>query len=154
MFESTDKLARDAVDLLEVLCRIGGGRWACVVDRKRGVLLETPEPDFPLRAHLDEKREALFAIPAGMLDDDNALGDDVFEGWHQDDFFLAILNGRAAVVVACDDAEAIQHSGSRPLHALVDRLLRMEPTWRLDASGRGLFMGRPRLDIVIAGRSE
>jgi hypothetical protein len=153
MFDSAERMAKDVITLLEVLREMGEGRYACVFDRRRGVMLETPEPDPALRAHLEERREELFALPQHMADE-TEIGDDFFSGFHQDDFFVAILNGRAAVVVACEAAEMIQVQGEKALSALTDRLLRLEPSWRLDPAGRGLFAGRPRLDIVIAGRSE
>jgi hypothetical protein len=151
MFESSGKLTEDIIQLLEVLREMGRGRYACLVDRKRGILLETPEKDWALRSHLDENREALFALPAQMAGEAE-IERDVFEGWHQDDFFLAFLNMRAVLVVVCDDAHALREQGDEPLRILVDRMLRLEPAWRISPEGRGLFMGRPQLDIVVAGR--
>jgi hypothetical protein len=151
MFDSAERMAQDAVKMLEVLSEMGEGRYACVVDRKHGVVLETG-PDPALKAHLQEKREAIFALPDVMGQADAEPDDQLFEGF-QDDFFVAVLNGRAAIVVACEAAEMIQVEGQKALEALTDRLLRMDATWRLDPKGRGLLAGRPRLDIVIAGAS-
>lgn len=151
MFESSQRLTEDIVKLLEVLREMGDGRYACLLDRKRGILVETPEKDSALRSHLEERREAVFALPAQMAGE-SAPEEDVFEGWHQDDFFLAFLNARAVVVLACDDAEAVREQSEKALAILLDRMLRLEPTWRLAPDGRGLFMGRPRLDVVVAGR--
>jgi hypothetical protein len=152
MFDSAERMAKDAVKMLEVLLEIGDGRYACVVDRKHGVVLETTEPDPALKHHFDEKREAIFALPDVMANGDAEADDQLFEGF-ADDFLVAVLNGRAAIVVACQAAEAIQVE-RKALEALTDRLLRLDSTWRLDPAGRGLFAGRPRLDIVIAGSSE
>jgi hypothetical protein len=153
MFTSSARLTQDIVQLLEVLRQIGHGRYACLIDRRRGILVETPEKDWALRTHLEERREALFALPAQMAADAPIEGD-VFEGWHQDDFFLAFLNAKAVVVVACEDGQAVRDESEKPLAILADRMLQLEPSWRIGPDGRGLFMGRPRLDIVVAGRAD
>ena len=59
-----------------------------------------------LKQFLEERRDALFALPAAMAGE--GPQDDLFEDWEQDEFFLAFLNGRVAVVVACPDAEALR----------------------------------------------
>ena len=79
--------------------------------------------------------------------------EDVFAGWDHDEFFLAFLNGRVALVVACPEAAQAQERTQRPLRALADRLLRYNPTYRMDGKGRGFFFGSPRLDLVVVGRS-
>jgi hypothetical protein len=33
----------------------------------------------------------------------------------------------------------------------VDQLLRWKAAYRFDAQGRGLFVGRPRLDVIVVG---
>lgn len=152
MFESGERLTVDIVKLLEALREMGGGRYACLIDRRRGILVETPEKDPALRSHLDEQREALFALPQQMAGDAD-IDRDVFEGWQQDDFVCAFLNERAVVVVACDDGQAVREHGEEALGLLADRMLRLEPSWRLSPEGKGLLMGRPRLDVIVAGRA-
>ena len=60
-----------------------------------------------------------------------------------DEFLLAFVNGKVALVVACPDAERAQGEVLRPLRALADRLFRLNAAWRVDEKGRGLFFGRP-----------
>jgi hypothetical protein len=119
-----------------------------------GILFESPSPDEPesdarLRAFLEAHRAAVLAIPAGMAADGPA--DDAFEGWEKDQFLLAFVNGRVAVVMACADAEAARAGAFDVLKVMADRLLRLEPRYRLDEKGRGLFLGRARIDVVAVG---
>ena len=67
---------------------------------------------------------------------------------------LAFLNGRVALLVACDEAEAAREQAERLFTTLADRLLRLEPSWRVDAKGRGLFFGRPRVDWIVVARER
>jgi len=84
--------------------------------------------------------------------------EDVFAEWsapageEEDEFYLAFLNGRVGLVVACPDAESLKVQAEELLRALADRLLRYNSAWRLDERGHGLFFGQPRLDVVIIGR--
>ena len=69
----------------------------------------------------------------------------------------ALFVAAALMVGACaprvdPEAERAQVLVERPLHALADRLFRLEPSWRIDEKGRGLFLSRPRLDLVVVGR--
>ena len=80
--------------------------------------------------------------------------DDAFEEWHADEFFLAFVNGKVGVLVACPDAKRVEAESGKLLKVLVDRLLRLNPAWRLDESGRGLFAGRPKLETVAIGPLE
>jgi uncharacterized protein YxjI len=57
------------------------------------------------------------------------------------------------LIVACRDAKRIEDGSGKLLSVLVDRLLRLNPAWRIDEKGRGIFAGRPRLDTVAIGRS-
>ena len=41
--------------------------------------------------------------------------------WHQDEFLLAVLNGRVAVVVACAAAEPLKQQSADLLRVWVDR---------------------------------
>jgi hypothetical protein len=153
MFESRDRLAEDIARALGALRAAGGGRYACLLDGKT-VLFESAEPDEPawaLRKFLEERREPLFALPDVMAGEGPAV--DVFEDWVQDDFFIAILNRKAAVVVACPDAEALREPAEPLLKILADRLFRYEPSLRLDARGHGYFFGRAQLDVVVVSRA-
>ena len=152
MFESSRRLSGEVVARLETLRGLAAGRYACVVEPK-GILFESPEPEareeWALRRFLEERCKALFSIPKALAD--GTAMDDAFEGWHEDEFFLAFVNGRVALVVACPDAESLRERVFPLLKALADRLFRYNESYRLDPEGRGLFFGRPRLDIVVVG---
>ena len=154
MFESREKLAADVVTLLEALRQQSDGRYACVMERS-GILFESPSAeaagaDTRLRAFLEANRAAVLAIPAGMAGD-APMEEDVFEGWHDDQFLLAFFNGRVAMVMACPDAEAARARAFDALKLMADRLMRFEPRYRLDEKGRGLFLGRARIDLIAVG---
>jgi hypothetical protein len=153
MFESRARLAQDIGGLLRALRQAGDGRYACLLDRKAVLFEDAAEeqPGWALRQFLDQRREALFGLPEAMAGEGPEA--DLFEDWVEDDFFLAFVNGRVAVVVACPDAEALRQPADRLLKALSDRLFRYEPTWRLNESGRGFFGGRARLDVVVVARA-
>ena len=153
MFESRENLARDVMTLLEALRQQASGRYACVMEPSQ-ILFESPGPDEPeadprLRAFLDTNRAGVFMIPAGMAGD--APLEDAFEGWEKDQFLLAFFNGRVAMVMACPDAETARGGAFEVLKVLADRLLRLEPRYRLDEKGRGLFLGRARIDVIAIG---
>jgi hypothetical protein len=152
VFESSRRLSGEVVEILEAIRGLAEGRYACVVEPK-GILFESPEPEgreaWALRRFLEEKCAALFAIPRAMADGTDL--DDAFEEWQQDEFLLAFINGRVALVVACPEAEPLRERAFPLLKALADRLFRYNETYRLDPEGRGLFIGRPRLDIVVVG---
>jgi hypothetical protein len=153
VFETQEKLARDVLTLLEALRRQSSGRYACVMEPAR-LLFESPAPDEPgadprLRAFLDESRAAVFAIPAGMAGERPM--EDAFEDWESDQFLLAFFNGRVVMVLACPDAEAARASCFDVLKVMADRLLRLDPRYRLDEKGRGLFLGRARIDVIVVG---
>jgi hypothetical protein len=167
MFESRAKLEEDAGRLLESLRRLAEGRYAALFDA-RGVLLESPdgggEGGWRLRRLVQSSAEALFRLPPalhaspGASDGGRGQGEaplvDLFEAWEDDEFFLAFLNGRVGILVACPDAKRLQEESGRLLTVFADRLLRYNPAWRLDEKGRGLFFGSPRLDTVVIGRAE
>ena len=152
MFESSRRLSAEVLELLEAVRGLGAGRYACVVEPK-GILFESPEPEdreaWALRRFLEEKCAALFAIPKALAGGEAM--DDAFADWHEDEFFLAFINGRVALVVACPQAEPLRAQAFQLLKVLADRLFRFNETYRLDPEGRGLFFGRPRLDIVVVG---
>jgi hypothetical protein len=156
MFESSSRLHDEVSGLLEALRTLGAGRYAALFDRK-GLLLETPaggeQGEWALRGFVQKHAEALFGIPAALHDPAQSM-DDAFEDWADDEFFLAFVNGKVGVIVACPDAARVEKESEKLLRALVDRLLRLNPGWRLDEKGRGILASRPRLDTVAIGRPE
>ena len=156
MFESSGRLHDEVSGLLEALRTLAEGRYAALFDKK-GLLLETPQGgeqgEWALRGFVQKHAEALFRIPAALHDPDQSM-DDAFEDWAEDEFFLAFVNGRVGLLVACPDAKRAEDDSRELLRALVDRLLRLNPGWRTDEKGRGIFVGRPRLDTVAIGKSE
>jgi hypothetical protein len=156
VFESRKRLQDEIVRLLDVLRELGRGRYACLLE-PTGIVFESEEPDaqegWMLRQFLKEKASALFTVPEAM--DSGGPSEDVFADWSQDEFFLAFINRRVAVVVACPAAEELREGAMRPLKALADRLLRYNQSWRLGPQGRGgFFMGRAQLDVVVVGKEE
>lgn len=155
MFESTERLAGEIGELLDAIRGAAGSRYACLLEPK-GILFERPEPDsreaWALRRLLEERSAALFGIPSSLASGEAM--EDVFAGWDQDEFFLAFINGRVALVVACPEAESARERSMTALRALADRLLRYNETYRMDDAGRGFFFGRPKLDLVVIGRAR
>ena len=155
MFESSEKLRGDVFELLESLRALGGGRYAAVFDAK-AVVAESPAQgsgdDPVLRRLVRESGAALLRLPAALHSGEEMA--DVFDAWTRDEFLLAVVNGRVGVLVACAEAARLEAESARLLRALVDRLLRLEPTWRYDERGRGLFFGSPRLDTVVIPRPD
>jgi len=156
VFESKERLAEDIAGLLGACAGATGGRYACVLDPK-GVLFEHgSEEGWVFKQYLSLRAARLFEIPAAMAA--GAPLDDAFADWESragepaDEFLLAFLNGKVAVVLACPDAASAEHQVTRPLRALADRLFRFNPAWRLDEKGRGIFLSRPRLDLVVVGK--
>ena len=161
MFESTERLAEDIQALLDSIRELAGGRYAAVFE-PRGLVFESAEPGgeepWVLRHYLERRTGPLFRIPAALAEGTEI--EDVFADWtrrageEEDEFLLAFLNGRVVLVVACRDAEGLKSRIEPPLHVLADRLLRYNSAWRVDEKGRGLFVGRPRLDLVVVGRPQ
>jgi len=153
MFESRERLGEEIRGLLDAFRARGDGRFACLLEPK-GLLFESAEPDaeghWMLRRFLEQRTEALFRIPAAMASGEEM--EDVFADWEEDGFFLAFINGRVALVVTCADPEKLKEQAEPPLRALADRLFRLNAAWRLDEKGRGLFLGRARLDMIVVGR--
>lgn len=151
MFESGDRLRTDILTLMNALLHLGDGRYACLLDRT-GVLLETPEPEdgrtTALRHVIADRAASILKLAAALAEDTD---EDAFADWTEDEFLVAVLNERVALVVACPDAEALKAEADDPLRVLVDRLLRWQPAFRLDPQGRGIFVGRPRLDVIVVG---
>lgn len=169
MFESKARLQEDVRGLLDALRELGEGRYAALFDAKE-VLLQSPDEGLPpragmpfegdLRRFVQSRAEALFGLPAALhtpdVPGDRSEGggemSDLFEAWAEDEFFLAFLNGRVGLLVACPDAKRLESESGRLLEVMADRLLRFNPAWRIDERGRGLFFGSPRLDTVVIGR--
>jgi len=162
VFESKGKLEEDVRRLIDALRDLAEGRYAALFDPK-GVLMESPadtkEGEWVLRRLVQSHAEALFRLPAalhappgGGPDEGSGEMTDLFEDLEADEFFLAFVNGRVGVLVACPDAKALEGESRKLLTILADRLLRLNPAWRLDERGRGLFFGSPRLDTVVIGR--
>jgi hypothetical protein len=155
MLESSQRLEREIGDLISLIRNDAGGRYACLLDRRR-LLMEDAAPEDPsieaLRRFLEAQRDALFRIPGDM--DAGGPAEDAFADWSEDEFLLAFLNRRVGLAVACPDAEALRLRVDRPLRVLVDRLLRWKSAYRLDEEGRGLFFATPKLDVIVVGRRD
>jgi hypothetical protein len=154
VFESNDQLAREIRGLLDAFRDLADGRYACLLEA-RGLLFESAESEseghWMLRRFLEPRTEALFRLPEAMAS--GGPVDDVFADWEDDAFFLAFINGRVALVVACPDPEGLKEEAERPLRALADRLFRYNAAWRLDEKGRGILAGRARLDMIVIGQA-
>jgi len=153
VFEAREKLEENLLDLMAAIVAMGDGRYACLVE-KSGIVLETPEPeagpDHALRRVIEARAASILGLASAL----GAGGEmeDAFSGWADDEFLVAVLNERVALVVACPDAEGLKGQVDPPLRVLVDRLLRWKAAYRIDARGRGLFVARPRLDLIVVGR--
>ena len=152
IFESRSALRQGLLEAVDAIRTLGNGRYACVVDAS-AIVLESPEPEdgrsFALRQIIEERRAAIFAIPQTLADDRPM--EDVFADWHEDEFLLAFLNQRVALVVACPDAEALKESAAALWPVWADRVLRLDERYRIDPKGRGLLFGSPRLDLGVIG---
>jgi hypothetical protein len=163
---SSERLKEDIAAVLGAIREEADARYACILD-PRGIRFEVPEPltDEGVALHrlLYASREDLFGIPRAL-----AAGTeppDVFADWEQDEFFLAFVNERVAVVVACAPfvnervavvvacahAEPVRETALPHLTILADRLLRFDERYRIDRQGRGLFFGQPKLDMIVVG---
>jgi hypothetical protein len=152
VFESTSRLREDVAGLLEALRTLAGGRYAVLFEAK-GVLLESPAGgDWVLRRFVDSHARALLEIPAALHGGGEMR--DHFADWAQDEFFLAFVNGKAGILAVCTEAKRVEEESGPLLEVLADRLLRLNPAWRIDDKGRGFFAGHPRLDTIAIGRSE
>jgi hypothetical protein len=156
MFESEGRLREDVVGLLDAIREIAEARYVCVVE-PTGVRFESAEPrdaTWPSRRFLEDRLAGLFSVPRALAA--SAPIEDVFAEWEspvgaEDEFFLAFVNGKVGLVVVCPEAERLREELRKPVEVLADRLLRLNSAWRVDEKGRGLFFGRPRLDLVVIG---
>ena len=153
IFESRAALRQGVLETLEAIRTLGQGRYACVLDAG-GIVLESPaEPidgrDFALRKLVDERRPAILHLPEAMAAEGPT--EDVFADWHEDEFLLAFLNQRVGLLVACADAEGLKERAAPLWPVWADRVLRLDERYRFDPKGRGLLLGRPKLDLVVIG---
>ena len=156
MFQPRARLEENLLDVMAAILDLGDGRYAWLVE-KTGIVLEFPEEEEDgavqaLSGVIQTQATAILGLGAALA----AGGDmeDAFAGWTDDEFLVAVLNERVALVVACPDAEALKAVVDPPLRALADGLMRWKAAYRLDAQGRGLFVARPRLDVIVVGKPD
>jgi hypothetical protein len=152
MFETREQLASEIVGLLDTLVEVSGGDEACLLEPKGLLFGSGSGGSKALSEFLEARCGPLFAIPEGLAQD--GPREDLFEPWTGPSVLLAFINRRVAVALSCPDAQEAEGRIQKPLRALVDRVLRYDAKYRLDPDGRGLFVGRPRLDLVVVGPSE
>jgi hypothetical protein len=150
VFESSEKLADEIGRLLAVIRELAGARYACLIEPD-ATLFESAEDEgwaiSALRDFLNARRGELFALPARLSAHEPF--EDPFADSEHDGFFLAVLNGRVALVLACPEPAAVEARVRRPLRVLADRLLRFNQAYRIDQKGFGFLFGSPRLETVV-----
>jgi hypothetical protein len=155
MFASTTRLAEEIRSCLTAILALGGGRYACVIDED-GIRFEEPEAadaeGLALRAIISDRRTAVLGLGTRLASEEPM--EDVFAGCEREGLFVAILNGRVALIVSSPRPEALREQSRQPLRALADRLMRFNPAYGADARGRGFFFGRPRLDLIVVSPAE
>jgi hypothetical protein len=155
MFESETRLRQDVVDILDSFRGLGEGAFAAVFDA-RAIVAESAAEDAEsapaLRRLLAGEAASLLRLPGALQRGDETS--DLFASFEKDEFLLAVVNGKVGLLVACADAERLEQESARLVRALVDRLLRLDPAWRYDEKGRGIFFGSPRLDTVVIPRPD
>lgn len=152
MFESDTRLRQDVVDILDSLVELGDGRYAAIFD-SRALVAESrrgEEGAQALRSLVRGEAKALLLLPTSVARGERVS--DPFESFEEDAFLLAVVNGKVGLLVACADASRLEKDSERLLRALVDRLLRLDSSWRYDEKGRGIFFGSPRLDTLVIPR--
>jgi hypothetical protein len=154
VFESAERLREDVERLTDALRQTANARAAFVVDTAK-ILFASAAEETPAgwagRGFQEARLARLFELPASL--EGAGPEADVFEGWDDDEFLIAVLNGRVALVLFCPDAERARAALERPFATLADRLLRWRPALAVDPQGRGLFVGRPRVDWIVVGRA-
>lgn len=155
MLDSSGTVAAQITTLLDVLRRLGGGRYACLADAQR-VHFESRDGEAgDLRGYLETRTAALFRLPASLAGSEAGPGEDVFADWDgPDGFLVAFINRRVAAVVACPAPEELQQEAFEPLRALADRVFQWNPSARGDGGPLSLFVNRPRLDLVVVSPPE
>jgi hypothetical protein len=154
MFESGTRLRKDVSEMLDALRALGSARYAAVFDAAE-VIAESPseghEGEWALRRLLQGgTAETLLRVPRALASGEPL--DDLFSDFADEEFLLAVVNGKLGVLVACADADRLKAESAGLLPTLFDRLLRLDDRYRLDERGRGLFWGSPRLDTVVIPR--
>jgi len=153
MFESATRLRKDVCEMLDALRALGSSRYAAVFDAAQ-LIAESPseanEGEWALRRVLQGAAEALLRVPRA-LEAGEPL-EDLFADFGDEEFLLAVVNGKLGLLVACPDAGRLKAESAGLLPTLFDRLLRLDDRYRLDERGRGLFWGSPRLDTVVIPR--
>jgi len=149
VFEASEKLTAEIARLLEAIRNLAEARYACVIEPSATVF-ESVEGERAavsgLRDFLGSRRDELLALPARLAATEPF--DDLFAEC-EDGFFLAVLNGRVALVLACPEPATVEARVRRPLRVLADRLLRLDQSYRIDDKGFGFLFGSPRLDTVV-----
>ena len=139
--------------MLGALRELAESRFAAVFDATAVVAespAETAEGQWALRRLLQSKAEELLRLPRALQSGEEVA--DLFADYGDEEFLLAVVNGKLGVLVACADATKLKDDSERLLPALFDRLLRLDDRYRLDEKGRGLFWGSLRLDTVVIPR--
>ena len=139
--------------MLGALRELAESRFAAVFDATAVVAespAETAEGQWALRRLLQSNAEELLRLPRALQSGEEVA--DLFADYGDEEFLLAVVNGKLGVLVACADATKLKDDSERLLPALFDRLLRLDDRYRLDEKGRGLFWGSPRLDTVVIPR--
>ena len=154
MFESATRLRKDVTEMLDALRALGSSRYAAVFDAAE-VIAESPseanEGEWALRRLLQgATAETLLRVPRALASGEPL--DDLFSEFGDEEFLLAVVNGKLGLLVACPDAARLKAEAAGLLPTLFDRLLRLDDRYRLDERGRGLFWGSPRLDTVVIPR--
>ena len=115
IFENRATLRASVLETVDAIRAAGEGRYACLFDAGAIVLESPPEPEdgrlFALRQLVEERRPAILALPEAMAG--AGPSEDVFADWHEDEFLLALLNQRVALLVACPDAEALANRSAK-----------------------------------------
>jgi hypothetical protein len=153
MFESATRLRKDVSEMLDALRELGDSRYAAVFDAGSVVAespAETTEGEWTLRRLLQSQAEPLLRLPRALHAGEEIA--DLFADFGNEEFLLAVVNGKLGLLIACADATRLKDESERLVAALVDRLLRLDDRYRLDEKGRGLFWGSPRLDTVVIPR--
>jgi hypothetical protein len=152
VFESPRRLEQDIESLLLAVRQAASARDAFLI-QPTGILFasaaEQGAAGWAARRFLEPRLARLFELPRSL--EGPGPAEDVFEGWEDDQILIGILNGQIALLLLCPDAEGARGAIERPFAALADRLLRWRPALRVDERGRGLFLGRPRVDWVVIG---
>ena len=153
MFESANRLRKDVSEMLDALRALGSSRYAAVFDAAQ-VIADSPseanEGEWALRRVLQASAETLLRLPRA-LESGEPL-EDLFKDFGDEEFLLAVVNGKLGLLIACPDASQLKAESAGLLPTLFDRLLRLDDRYRLDERGRGLFWGAPRLDTVVIPR--